>query len=219
MVVMSTIGQLFAITLKRKRSAEESAALAGSVPSITTDHDHLYHSVGGDEDGGFLTSGLATTTRSRARLRTATNSSSGSGDVPIPALPPPEHSRHRGGKFGTISSTSELAKAHMNVINSNSNPIQTSQQQQQQQQQQTLFSEMDLFPGSNTVTTVPLPPPPTMLTANPTVALAPPPSTNNVSSTSGQSHLAASLDAIGLNKVYIHKWGLLVTSILCWNTL
>ncbi|OTF70108.1 Phosphotyrosine-binding disabled-like protein [Euroglyphus maynei] len=45
MVVMSTIGQLFAITLKRKRNAEQEQTASTVAPVILSGEEHLYHSV------------------------------------------------------------------------------------------------------------------------------------------------------------------------------
>ena len=101
MVVMTTIGQLFSITLKRKRSAEEAAALA-IAESIKEDYkeyykaaeggseDHIYHTmyggVGGGSGGDMLQGKTGTSTSTRNRSRTTSQNSA---EVIIPALLPP----------------------------------------------------------------------------------------------------------------------------------
>ena len=154
MIVMSTIGQLFAITLKRKRNAEqEQQAAAAAVASvISTGEEHLYHSV--PDRQSSLTSSSQTleivnntndlinnsgsaTTKSRARIRP--NTGVALENVPIPALPPPsdQHPRHRqhNQHFATVG--------RVNDINNNFSQL------QQKTLSSSLINELDLFQPTN----------------------------------------------------------------------
>ena len=115
MVVMTTIGQLFSITLKRKRSAEEAAALA-IAESIKEDYkeyykaaegggsaaeDHIYHTMYGGVGGGDIHGKTGTSTSTRNRSRTTSQNSA---EVIIPALlPPPTAADFGAGVAGGVS--------------------------------------------------------------------------------------------------------------------
>lgn len=104
MVIMTTIGQLFSITLKRKRSAEEAAALAiaesikedykeyykgsgaGAAGTSGSAEEHIYHSM---YEGDSTLGKLGTSTSARTRSRTTSQNSA---EVIIPALLPPPSS-------------------------------------------------------------------------------------------------------------------------------
>lgn len=139
MVVMSTIGQLFAITLKRKRNAEESIAVTTTVNSSITQsgEEHLYHSVQDQRIDICNTNDFSVpiSVNKTGRIR---NNTISSGNVSIPALPPPteQHPRHRQNqqinRFATVGR-----------INDPKNSVQT-------KQTSSLINELDLFqPISN----------------------------------------------------------------------
>nr|XP_027199694.1 probable serine/threonine-protein kinase DDB_G0282963 [Dermatophagoides pteronyssinus] len=150
MIVMSTIGQLFAITLKRKRNAEQEQT-AASV--ISSGEEHLYHSVPdqtsltsslqtseiGDNNNDIVTNN-STTTKSRARIRTGVALE----NVPIPALPPPseQHPRHRQHNQSTQQNQRFATIGRVNDINNNFS-------QQQKTLPSALINELDLFQPTN----------------------------------------------------------------------
>ncbi|KAI7691487.1 Protein disabled [Sarcoptes scabiei] len=88
MVVMSTIGQLFAITLKRKKTSEEAATVNQKSSASALSEEHLYHSVQDGEISDHIQSNKA---KSRPKIDLTV------ADIPIPAIPPPSetHPRHR----------------------------------------------------------------------------------------------------------------------------
>ena len=105
--------------MKRKRSAEEAAALvAAGVATTTTGNincsdskslnseDHLYHSVHDINDAPSVTDQLSISSTRTRRTRTISSSSE---NVPIPALPPPisDHRRQH----------QTIAKAPTSAIN------------------------------------------------------------------------------------------------------
>lgn len=104
MLVMSTIGQLFAITLKRKRAAEKEEATAlyedehNQAQMVAMgDEPHFYHDINGGGGTYYNQAAPLTTSMvvpigsigSSGRSRRTRNISGSSESVPIPALPAP----------------------------------------------------------------------------------------------------------------------------------
>lgn len=112
MVIMSTIGQLFTINLKRRRNAEEASALASSTANDSKDplanepiyhsaYEHVNNSSAPTTDNYSLTNSIiaappnTTLNRSARKQRTTSGSSTDivSG-IPVLPVPPADHRRH-----------------------------------------------------------------------------------------------------------------------------